>query len=81
MQYIAGADSVDQMKDLRSVDLNLLVDLDALLSMRSVTEAARRLNLSQSAMSGSLSRLRRLFDDPLMVRNGRVLVLTPARRP
>ncbi|EID81855.1 LysR family transcriptional regulator [Rhodococcus opacus RKJ300 = JCM 13270] len=77
MQYIAGADSVDQMKDLRSVDLNLLVDLDALLSMRSVTEAARRLNLSQSAMSGSLSRLRRLFDDPLMVRNGRVLVLTP----
>ncbi|ELB94123.1 LysR family transcriptional regulator [Rhodococcus wratislaviensis IFP 2016] len=72
---------MDQMKDLRSVDLNLLVDLDALLSTRSVTEAARRLNLSQSAMSGSLSRLRRLFDDPLMVRNGRVLVLTPARRP
>ncbi|MEU7632835.1 LysR family transcriptional regulator [Nocardia sp. NPDC049220] len=65
------------MKDLRSIDLNLLVDLDALLSTRSVTEAARRLNLSQSAMSGSLSRLRRVFADPLMVRNGRVLTLTP----
>jgi DNA-binding transcriptional LysR family regulator len=65
------------MKDLRSVDLNLLVALDALLSTRSVTAAARRLNLSQSAMSGSLSRLRRLFDDPLMVRSGRVLTLTP----
>ncbi|MFC4949227.1 MFS transporter [Pseudonocardia sp. GCM10023141] len=62
--------------DLRSVDLNLLVDLDALLATRSVSVAARRLNLSQSAMSGSLARLRKLFDDPLMVRNGRALTLT-----
>ncbi|WP_182262836.1 LysR family transcriptional regulator [Rhodococcus sp. UFZ-B548] len=64
------------MNELRSIDLNLLVDLDALLSTQSVSEAARRMNLSQSAMSGSLSRLRRLFDDPLMVRSGRSLVLT-----
>jgi LysR family transcriptional regulator, nod-box dependent transcriptional activator len=64
------------MPDLRAIDLNLLVDLDALLATRSVTAAARRLNLSQSAMSGSLARLRKLFDDPLMVRNGRSLTLT-----
>lgn len=64
------------MSELRNIDLNLLIDLDVLLSTRSVTEAARRLNLSQSAMSGSLARLRKLFDDPLMVKNGRTLTLT-----
>lgn len=64
------------MYDLRRIDLNLLVDLDALLHTRSVTEAGRRLHLSQSAMSGSLARLRRLFDDPLMVKAGRTLTLT-----
>lgn len=64
------------MPDLRAIDLNLLVDLDALLTTRSVTGAARRLNLSQSAMSGSLARLRKLFDDPLLVRNGRTLIPT-----
>ncbi|WP_199796542.1 LysR family transcriptional regulator [Pseudonocardia dioxanivorans] len=64
------------MPDLRNIDLNLLVSLDALLATRSVTEAARRLNLSQSAMSGSLARLRKLFDDPLLVRNGRTLAAT-----
>jgi LysR family nod box-dependent transcriptional activator len=61
---------------LRTVDLNLLVDFDALLATRSVTAAGRRLNLSQSAMSGSLARLRKLFDDPLLVRNGRTLIPT-----
>ena len=66
------------MPDLRTIDLNLLVDLNALLTTRSVTIAARQLNLSQSAMSGSLSRLRKLFDDPLLVRNGRRL--TPTAR-
>jgi DNA-binding transcriptional LysR family regulator len=73
---IDRADIVGAVLDLRTVDLNLLVDLDALLATRSVTEAARRLNLSQSAMSGSLARLRRLFGDPLMVRTGRTLTLT-----
>jgi DNA-binding transcriptional LysR family regulator len=54
--------------DLRSVDLNLLVALDALLAERNVTRAAARLRLSQSAMSASLARLRALFGDPLLLR-------------
>ena len=53
--------------DLRGVDLNLLVVLDALLEERSVTRAARRLNMSQPAVSRALSRLRALFSDGLLV--------------
>lgn len=53
--------------DLRGVDLNLLVVLDALLEEKSVTRAARRLNMSQPAASRALSRLRALFTDPLLV--------------
>ena len=59
------------------MDLNLLPVLDALLSECSVTRAARRLNLSASAMSRALTRLRSLTGDPLLVRAGRGLVLTP----
>ena len=44
--------------DLHLFDLNLLVALDALLTERNVTRAGNRLNLSQSAMSGALARLR-----------------------
>jgi DNA-binding transcriptional LysR family regulator len=62
---------------LRSVDLNLLVVLGALLETESVREAARRLALSPSATSHALRRLRDLFDDPLFVRAGRRLVPTP----
>lgn len=62
--------------DLRQIDLNLLVALDALLRERHVTRAAQRLSVSQPAMSASLARLRRLLDDPLLVRTGRVLQLT-----
>jgi DNA-binding transcriptional LysR family regulator len=54
--------------DIRSVDLNLLVALDALLGERNVTRAAARLSLSQSAMSAALARLRTLFGDPLLLR-------------
>jgi DNA-binding transcriptional LysR family regulator len=54
--------------DIRSVDLNLLVVLDALLAERSVTKASQRLHLSQSATSAALSRLRQVFDDPLLLR-------------
>jgi DNA-binding transcriptional LysR family regulator len=54
--------------DIRSVDLNLLVALDALLAERNVTRAAARLALSQSAMSAALARLRSLFGDPLLLR-------------
>jgi DNA-binding transcriptional LysR family regulator len=63
--------------DLGRVDLNLLVVLDALLREKNVTRAGERLCLSQSATSTALGRLRKLFDDPLLVRNGRNLQLTP----
>lgn len=58
-------------------DLNLLVTLDVLLTEGSVAGAARRLNLSPSAMSRALARLRAATGDPLLVRAGRDLVLTP----
>ncbi len=63
--------------DLQRVDLNLLVAFDVLMAERSVTRAAARMHLGQPAMSASLARLRRLFDDPLLVREGRTLVPTP----
>jgi DNA-binding transcriptional LysR family regulator len=59
------------------VDLNLLVALDALLTEGGVTGAARRLGLSASAMSRTLTRLRSATGDPLLVRAGRGLVPTP----
>jgi DNA-binding transcriptional LysR family regulator len=62
---------------LSSVDLNLLVALDALLEEESVTRAAARLSLTQSAMSGSLARLRQLFADDILVRRGRGMEPTP----
>jgi DNA-binding transcriptional LysR family regulator len=66
--------------NLAGVDLNLLVALQALLQERNVTRAARVVGISQPAMSNALRRLRRLFDDPLLVRDGRGLALTPAAR-
>ncbi len=54
--------------DIRRVDLNLLVVLDVLLEERNVSRAARRLSLTQSTVSGMLSRLRDAFGDPLFVR-------------
>ena len=59
------------------LDLNLLAVLDAVLDERHVGQAAVRLNLSQPAMSNALARLRRFLDDPLLVRSGNGLVLTP----
>lgn len=53
---------------LHQMDLNLLLALDALVSLRSVTRAAERLFISQPAMSHALNRLRDTFDDPLLVR-------------
>lgn len=58
-------------------DFNLLVTLDVLLSEGSVTRAAKRLQLSPSAMSRALARLRETTGDPLLVRAGRSLVPTP----
>jgi DNA-binding transcriptional LysR family regulator len=62
---------------LRTIDLNLLVILSALLTERHVTRAARRLGLSQSATSHALARLREVYGDPLLVRSGRRLDPTP----
>jgi DNA-binding transcriptional LysR family regulator len=64
------------MNDLRRIDLNLLVILDALLSEQHVTRAAERLHLSQPAVSHALARLRDLLGDPLLVRAGAGLVPT-----
>jgi DNA-binding transcriptional LysR family regulator len=58
-------------------DLNLLLTLDVLLAEGSVAGAAKRLNLSASAMSRALARLRETTGDPLLVRAGRGLVPTP----
>ena len=62
---------------LRNIDLNLLVPLQALLHHCHVTRAAEELCLSQSATSRALERLRRLFDDPLLVASGGTMRLTP----
>jgi DNA-binding transcriptional LysR family regulator len=58
-------------------DLSLLPALDALLTEASVIRAARKVGLSPSAMSRTLDRLRAATGDPLLVRAGRGLVLTP----
>jgi DNA-binding transcriptional LysR family regulator len=63
------------MQDVH-IDLNGLVVLDALLATRSVTAAAQRLKLSQSATSHALARLRATFGDPLLVRGAGGLVPT-----
>jgi DNA-binding transcriptional LysR family regulator len=61
---------------LGSVDLNLLVALDALLAERNVTRAAARVGITQSAMSHTLARLRALFDDEILVRGAGGMVAT-----
>lgn len=63
MCYIA----IMRHTDLRGIDLNLLVVLDALLEERHVTRAARRLGMSQPAASRALGRLRGLLSDALLV--------------
>jgi DNA-binding transcriptional LysR family regulator len=63
--------------ELRNANLNLLPALEALLEAKNVSVAARRVHVSQSAMSHSLAKLRELLGDPLLVPSGRSLVLTP----
>ncbi len=60
-----------------SIDLNLLKPLEALLETESVSKAAERVNLSQPAMSRALGRLQDVLRDPILVRSGRGMVLTP----
>jgi DNA-binding transcriptional LysR family regulator len=64
--------------DMNRADLNLLVSLDVLLEEANVTRAARRLKLSQPALSAQLVRLRDLFGDPLLLpaETGRGMTLT-----
>lgn len=62
---------------MADLDLNLLTALEALLAEGSVAGAARRLKLSDSAMSRTLARLRQATGDPLLVRAGRDMVPTP----
>jgi DNA-binding transcriptional LysR family regulator len=61
-------------------DLNLLPVLHALLIEENVTKAAERVNLSVPATSRSLERARTMFGDPLLVRHGRGVVMTPRAR-
>jgi DNA-binding transcriptional LysR family regulator len=68
--------TVITMRDIRTLDLNLLRTLDALLDERNVTRAAERLGVTQPAVSGMLTRLRESFDDPLFVRTQRGIVPT-----
>jgi DNA-binding transcriptional LysR family regulator len=63
--------------NLNSLDLNLLVALDALLMEANVSRAAMRIGLSQPAASHALQRLRELIGDPLLVRSGARMELTP----
>ena len=62
--------------NLRNIDLNLLVILDAVLAEKSVTRAAKRLGMSASGVSHALDRLRRTFNDPLIERTPRGMVPT-----
>ncbi|MBD7996308.1 LysR family transcriptional regulator [Arthrobacter sp. Sa2CUA1] len=62
---------------MKSIDLNLLPTLQILLRLRNVSRTAEHLQLSQPATSAALSRLRRYFDDELLVRSGRHYELTP----
>lgn len=57
--------------ELRRVDMNLLVVFETLMFERNLTRAAEKLFLGQPAVSAALARLRDLFDDPLLVRNGK----------
>jgi DNA-binding transcriptional LysR family regulator len=63
--------------DVRFLNANLLVLLDTLLRERSVTRTAQVLGLGQPAVSNSLAKLRALMEDPLLLRSGREMQLTP----
>lgn len=66
-----------ELEEIYRKDLNLLIALKVLVQEGSVSRAAIRLSLSQSAMSRVLGRLRELLDDPLFTRQGQHLIPTP----
>lgn len=61
---------------LDNFDLNLLIAFDALLAERNVTQAARRLNVTQSAMSAALKRLREALNDEILAQHGKKMIPT-----
>ena len=63
--------------DLRRLDLNLLVTFEVLMTERSVTRAAERLNRTQSAVSHALARLREQVGDPLLIKMGGRMTASP----
>lgn len=63
--------------NLYRINLNLLVALDELLAAQSVTLAAKKLSLTQAAMSNNLQQLREIFKDPLLAREKNYMILTP----
>lgn len=66
--------------NLRKLDLNLLIALDVLIAEASVTKAAEKVNVSQSAMSHSLKRLRTILNDEILIRTSREMEVTPYAR-
>lgn len=62
------------------IDLNLFTVFEAIYTEGSVTRASQKLNLTQPAISHALGRLRTMFDDPLFIRQGHVMVSTPLAR-
>jgi DNA-binding transcriptional LysR family regulator len=66
--------------NISQLDLNLLHVLHAVLAERSATRAAKRLHVTQSAVSNALARLRQALGDPLLVRSARGLSPTPRAR-
>lgn len=66
--------------NLSRVDLNLFVVFEAIFTSGGITPAASKLNLSQSAVSHALGRLRSLFDDPLFERNSKGMLPTARAR-
>ena len=65
---------------LSRIDLNLFVVFDAIYTEGGITRAAKRLSLTQPAISHALGRLRELFGDPLFVRQGKAMIATPLAR-
>ena len=63
--------------ELRHLDMNLLVVFEALMIERNLTRVGEKLFITQSTVSSALSRLRDLFDDPLLIRIGRQMEPTP----
>lgn len=77
MSSQAGDPGAAGPRPLQTLNLNLLVPLEALLRRRSVSRAADDLRLGQPSVSEALARLRRHFGDELLERQGRELILTP----